>query len=269
MRAHYICKVCGVQHEATHQPPGICKICSDERQYVPLTGQKWTTLEELKQEGFHNEFVEIEQGLWSIRTYPQVGIGQKAYLIRTDEGNILWDCITYLDEKTINKINELGGLRGIAISHPHYYSTIIEWGNAFQCPIYIHEKDLDWVTRTCSLIHFWNGDSLELTKHISLIHVGGHFEGSSVLLWTLGSNKKGTLLVGDSIYIVPDQGWVSFIYSAPNHIPLSARVVNNIKMSLENYDFEAIYGAFDHKIVKDGKNSLIKSADRYIHFLNS
>lgn len=216
MTTFYICCACGVQYEASENVPAICKICSDVRQFVPKTGQEWKHLALLQEHNYKNVFVEVEPGLWSIQTYPQVAIGQKAYLIQTAVGNILWDCITYIDQETIDQINKLGGLTAIAISHPHYYSTIVEWGNYFNCPIYLHENDQEWVMRKSTQIHFWKGESLELTEEVTLIHLGGHFEGSSALHWKEGANKRGTLLVGDSIFIVPDSGWVSFIYSAPN-----------------------------------------------------
>jgi glyoxylase-like metal-dependent hydrolase (beta-lactamase superfamily II) len=65
--------------------------------------------------------------LIAIRTEPQVAIGQSAYLVRTPEGNILWDCISYLDDETIEAIKGLGGIKAIAISHPHFFSTDIEY----------------------------------------------------------------------------------------------------------------------------------------------
>jgi len=65
--------------------------------------------------------------LIAIRTEPQVAIGQTAYLVRTPDGNVLWDCITYLDDETIEAIKSLGGLKAIAISHTHFFSTHVEY----------------------------------------------------------------------------------------------------------------------------------------------
>jgi hypothetical protein len=67
-----------------------------------------------------------ENGLFSILTEPQFGIGQRAFLVQTSYDNILWDCISYLDQNTINFINKLGGLTAIAISHPHFLITMME-----------------------------------------------------------------------------------------------------------------------------------------------
>ena len=31
---HYMCRTCGTEHAESLQPPQLCRICSDERQYV-------------------------------------------------------------------------------------------------------------------------------------------------------------------------------------------------------------------------------------------
>lgn len=264
---NYVCHACGVQYEASNTPPEFCKVCCDERQFVPDSGQKWFDINELNEKGHVNEFGLVEPGVYSIKTMPEVGIGQKAYFITTPEGNFLWDCITFLDDQTIKKINDLGGIKAIAMSHPHYYSSVTDWAEAFDCPIYIHEADNNWVMKNSSRYVFWKGDCLELTETITLVHLGGHFEGSSVIHWSQGSSKTGTLFVGDSIYMVPDQGWVSFMYSYPNKIPLPVEDVKNIKKQIENYEFTSIFGAFDKCIKENGKEAILNSANRYIYHL--
>ena len=88
-------------------------------------------------------------GLWGIGTDPRFAIGQRALLVPGEGGNLLWDCVTYLDDDTIEAVNKLGGISAIAISHPHYYSTMIDWSEAFGgVPIYIHARDKQWVQRT-------------------------------------------------------------------------------------------------------------------------
>ena len=36
-----------------------------------------------------------------------------------------------MDDATIARVNELGGIAEIAISHPHYYTSMVEWSRAF------------------------------------------------------------------------------------------------------------------------------------------
>ena len=50
--------------------------------------------------------------LLGIGTTPEFAIGQRALLIRTPDGNFLWDCIALLDQATIELLYSLGGIRG-------------------------------------------------------------------------------------------------------------------------------------------------------------
>jgi hypothetical protein len=136
----FICTACGTQYPERATPPAQCLICEEERQYVPVRGQTWTTLEALRV-GHANSFREYETGLIGIGTQPQFAIGQRALLVRTPGGNVLWDCISLLDDATVTVIRGLGGIQAIAISHPHFYTTMVEWARAFDCPIHLHAAD--------------------------------------------------------------------------------------------------------------------------------
>ena len=265
---NFICTTCGVQYEGSMNHPNSCLICNEERQYVNQNGQSWTTLESMRMGTYQNNIILEEEGLFSIKTTPKFGIGQTAYLIQMDGFNILWDCITLLDDQTIEAINLLGGIDAIALSHPHYYSSQIEWAEAFDVPIYIHEDDREWVVRNSDRIIFWSGETHELHKEIVLHRLGGHFKGGAVLEWKNGNNQKGILLTGDIIQVVADPNWVSFMYSYPNLIPLPASKVQDISNAVNELTFDRIYNAF-HGVVKDNaKNVVRKSALRYIDALN-
>ncbi|MDN6161442.1 MAG: hypothetical protein L0I79_01600 [Atopostipes sp.] len=265
----YICTTCGVQYSEEEEPPKSCIICEDERQYVNPDGQEWTSLEKMQANpNYHNVIQKEEKNLYSIRTKDKFGIGQTAYLVQSEGFNILWDCLSLLDEATIERVSELGGIDAIALSHPHYYSTQVEWAEAFQAPIYIHEDDQEWVMRESHWINYWSGEELKLTDYFILSRLGGHFKGGAVLNWTSGNSGKGILLSGDIIQIVPAEGWVSFMYSYPNLIPLPASKVEAIAADANTLHFDRIYNAFHHIIVENGKESVQKSADRYIKALN-
>ena len=129
-----ICRTCGAQHSSSSidELKNECPICLDPRQYVPPTGQAWTTLSDLRSSGYKNIFHAMDAAetstanLIGIRTEPQVAIGQTTYLVRTSEGNVLWDCISYLDDETVGAIKGLGGVKAIAISHPHFFAANVE-----------------------------------------------------------------------------------------------------------------------------------------------
>ncbi|HFJ9317273.1 MBL fold metallo-hydrolase [Bacillus tropicus] len=265
---NYICTTCGVQYSKSQEVPSDCIICNEERQYINPSGQSWTTLEKMqKSKLYKNEILKEETGLYSITTKPEFAIGQTAYLIQSQNFNVLWDCITYLDENTIQEIHKLGGIQAIVLSHPHYYSTQVEWAETFNIPIYIHEDDKEWVNRSSKQIIFWSGESLVLTDAITIYRLGGHFKGGAILHWKDGSDKKGLLLTGDIIQVVADRQWVSFMYSYPNLIPLPANKVKEMVDKIKDLPFNRLYNAFHRIIVEDANKSVQKSADRYIKAL--
>src|SRR4029079_9523883 len=106
---NFICTTCGTQHAETDLPPGKCAICEDERQYVKATGQQWTTLEKLRLTN-RNSIRWEEPNLIGIGVDPQFAIGQRALLVRTSHGNVLWDCVPLIDRALIEMIQALGGV---------------------------------------------------------------------------------------------------------------------------------------------------------------
>ncbi|PKG45683.1 MULTISPECIES: MBL fold metallo-hydrolase [unclassified Planococcus (in: firmicutes)] len=265
----FICNTCGVQTESAGAAPEHCLICTEERQYVSVKGQSWTTLEEMVASNtYSNEILSEEKGLSSIRTVPSFAIGQTAYLVQGENFNILWDCLTYLDAPTIEKIKALGGIDAIALSHPHYYSTQVEWAETFDAVIYIHEDDKQWVTRTSDRIIFWSGETLEVAEGFTLHRIGGHFKGAAILEWKDGSAGKGVLLTGDIVRVVADRQWVSFMYSYPNFIPLPASTVERMAAQFNEIRFDRVYDAFHRIVVNDAREAVQNSAKRYVDALN-
>lgn len=262
---YFICSTCGTQFDQTEEPPSSCPICDDERQYVHPDGQQWTTLDELKEN--HKIVVQKKEAdLYGFGITPEFGIGQRALLVRTPEGNVLWDCISLVNEATVDLINGLGGLDAIVISHPHYYTSMVEWSKAFgDIPIYLHEKDSKWVQYSHKNITCWNGETKQLFDGITLYNLGGHFEGGTILHWNKGANNKGVLLTGDILQVVSDRKHLSFMYSFPNYIPLNKQAVEHITDILEPLKYDRIYGAWwNQNILDGGKESVKNSARRYI-----
>lgn len=262
--AYFICMTCGTQFAESEQPPPACPICEDERQYVGWNGQKWTSLQALLS-SHHNEIRRLEPQLLGIGTHPSFAIGQRALLIQTPGGNVLWDCISVIDEATIAAISAFGGIAAIAISHPHYYSSMVEWSRAFDAPIYLHSADRAHVMRPDPAIEFWQSETKSLWDGITLIRCGGHFDGGTVLHWPGGAEGRGALLVGDILTVVSDRRYVSFMYSYPNLIPLSAAEVTRIAAAVDPFEFDRIYGAWwDRVVADDGKEAVRRSVERYV-----
>jgi len=264
---HYFCITCGAQFPGSVAPPPGCPICEDDRQYVGHQGQRWTTLAELRRD-HHNQVQPIEPGLTGFTTVPRFAIGQQAHLIETPAGNVLWSCISFLDEATVDAIAQRGGLAAIVVSHPHFNTGIAEWSRAFgDVPIYLHADDRAWVTRPDRAIHFWAGDTVDVLpgSGLTAIRCGGHFAGSAVLHWPAGADGQGALLTGDTITVAADRRWVSFMYSYPNLVPLAAEAVRRIVAAVEPYPFDRLYGGWHESVVStDAKAAVRRSADRYL-----
>jgi len=259
-----ICTACGSEFAEAEKLPESCPICQDDRQFVPPSGQAWTTLDAISRKHF-NSYRYVEPAILGMVTTPQFAIGQRALLIRTPQGNLLWECLSLLDQATVDIVKGLGGIAGIAISHPHYYSTMVEWSREFNAPIHLHAADKKWVMRPDSSIQFWEGDTKPLFDGLTLIRCGGHFAGATVLHSQKAGNGSGAIMTGDVVMVVPNRNHVSFMRSYPNLLPLSAPSVQAIGDVLAPFKFEAIYGAFfDRDIRAGGKQIIERSVKRYI-----
>jgi len=267
---NFICVQCGTQYGATAEPPPRCTICEDERQFVRYGGQEWTTLDRLATD-HHNRFEHEAPQLLGIGTEPEFAIGQRALLLQSPDGNLLWDCISLFDEKTNTEVNARGGIRAIAISHPHFYSSMVEWAERFDAQIFLHAADRQWVMRESPRIQFWEGTTLSLWDGVTLINCGGHFEGGTVLHSPAASRGCGSaLLTGDIITVVQDRRYVSFMRSYPNLIPLRAAAIHRILERIEPFPFDQIYGGWwKANVLSNAKGAVDRSAQRYLHAIGS
>jgi glyoxylase-like metal-dependent hydrolase (beta-lactamase superfamily II) len=261
----FLCVTCGVQFAESAAPPPRCPVCEDERQYVPAKGQQWTTLDELRRT-HRNRIQEEEPGLYGVGTEPKFAIGQRALLVRSPGGNVLWDCVGLLDDDTVAAARRLGGLAAVAVSHPHYYSSVVEWGRAFGgVPVYLHAADRRWVMRPDPVIVFWEGETRSLHDGLTLVRCGGHFDGGAVLHWPAGAEGRGALLTGDILQVCADRKFVSFMYSFPNYIPLPAEAVRRAVRAVAPFRYDRLYGAWwDSTIAADGRAVVARSEERYL-----
>ncbi|KFY87102.1 hypothetical protein V500_07185 [Pseudogymnoascus sp. VKM F-4518 (FW-2643)] len=261
-----ICATCGTQYGTSDAALlTSCRICDDPRQYVPATGQSFTTLRSLRSD--HTSTLTphpTAPSLYIVHSSPRLAIGQRALLVRTPHGNILWDCITLLTPSLVASIRAIGGLAGIVISHPHFYSTHLLWAQVFRCPVYLSDDDRGWLVEEdpCSsdpVRRFIVGQGAELDipgndgqkTGAKAIKVGGHFPGSLVLL------HDSRLLVADTIMPTPagvgDWGArgrpkgmnsFAFMWSYPNMIPLPPPTLAAMWRVLGRYTFTAVHGGF-------------------------
>ena len=259
-----LCATCGVEHA---QPSGTCRICADERQWVPASGQAWTSLRELRESGHRVLIDERETDLLELTVAPAVGIGLHCFVVSTPRGSVIWDVPPFIDRPAVDRIHALGPVLAIVASHPHMFGVQSAWSHALgQAPILVCEPLLEWVMRPDAAITPWRG-RYELAPGLVLHELGGHFQGSSVLHWAAGAGGAGVLLSSDTIHSNPDRQTVTFMRSYPNRIPLSAAVVARLAAAVRPLAFSRLYDNFGRGPDEDASAAVQRSAQRYISWL--
>jgi hypothetical protein len=246
------------------QPPSACLICEDERQFVNWKGQAFLSHEDMSQR--YRLIWRDDLGLTGLQVEPGFAIGQRALLLPEPDGCVMWDCVPLATDAAITHVRSLGGLKAIAVSHPHFYGAVADWSEAFgDVPIYLHGDDSAFVTRPYPSIVPWSGESLRISDDIHLHRTGGHFPGATVLQWRKGAEGKGALFVGDIAMVAMDRRHVSFMYSYPNYIPLGAGAVRRIADVIAPLGFDRIHGGWwDRNIAADAKAAFEVSVARHL-----
>ena len=265
----WICATCSNQTAEAPEPPRLCRICADERQYIGRGGQRWTTLDALRAEGRSSDVRDLEPGLLGIGVQPTFGIGQRALVVSTDSGQVLWDPPGFIDEAAIESVRGRGPLRAVTASHPHFYGVAVEWAHAFpEAEVLLPAADSQWLMRPDASVRRWSG-SLDVAPGVRLIQCGGHFAGSAVLHWNAGADGRGVLLTGDTLPVVADRRYVSFMRSYPNYVPLPAAAVRRIVERVSPLAFDRIYdGWWSSVLESDAHDAVLRSAERYAQWVD-
>ena len=265
----WICRTCGNQYPSTAEPPPACRVCTDDRQYVPADGQSWTSLDVLAAEGHRTRWTEVEPGILELTVEPAVGIGHRGLLVTTPAGAVLWDPPGFLDGDAVDRVRDLGGLAGVARSHPHLCGVQVEWSRRFPgpdgggAPVWIPRRDAAWVLRPDDAVRLWE-DRAEVAPGVTLVRCGGHFAGSAVLHVAGGAGGRGALLVGDTLMVLPGHRRVSFMRSYPMLLPLPERYLDRLLAALEPLPYDRIHGGWPGLTVDAGARDVVaRSADLY------
>jgi hypothetical protein len=266
MMTTWVCATCG-----NHFPeprPEVCVVCADERQWLPPGGQRWTTLAELAAAGHTTDIRDVEPGLTGIGAEPAVAIGQRSLLVRTDAGNLLWDPSGFIDAAAIAAVREAGGLSFVTASHPHFYGAISSWATEFGAEILVPSVDAAWLRPDPqAAVRTWAG-TLDVLPGVTLVQCGGHFPGSAVVHWAAGADGRGVLLSGDTIFVTPGEDRVSFVWSAPNRLPLSEAAVAGVWDAVRPFAFDRVYGGWWAPVLRSGAwETVRRSAARYVEHL--
>ena len=109
---------------------------------------------------------------------------------------------------------------------------------------------------------------MDVLPGVTLVQCGGHFPGSAVVHWAGGASGRGVLLSGDTIVVTPGEDRVTFLWSAPNRLPLSEAAVLGVLSAVEPFAFDRIYGGWWAPVLRSGARATVQSgALRYIEHL--
>lgn len=265
----FICETCGTQFAASAGPPSACPVCEDDRQYVGWSGQRWTTHDALT--GRFGLRIGEDDGLLAVAVDGGFGIPQRALLLPTEAGNILWESLSLVTDEAVAALRARGGVDRIVISHPHFYASMVQWSDALGgVPILLHGNDRAWVQRPVPCIEHWHGDRLRLGPGVMLVRTGGHFSGSTALHWATGPRGHGALFVGDSPQVASDRRSVSFLYSSPNFVPLGPREVQAMRDRLAGLAYDDVYGySWGRNIIGAARAAVDASFDRHLAIMTT
>ncbi|GAA3059559.1 MULTISPECIES: MBL fold metallo-hydrolase [Actinomycetes] len=234
---------------------------------MPPQGQAWTSPQEAAQAGAHLELITREPGVHGLVLHDGPGIGQVTSLVRTSIGNVMIEPPAYIDDDAVAVVASVGGVAAILASHPHMYGVQSLWAEAFSdAGVYVSAADEHWLALRPARTVVWD-DRVQIAEDLVATQIGGHFPGSMVARWR-APDGRGVLFSGDAIFPVADQGWVTFMRSYPNMIPLSPAVVRRLADHAAQHDYDRLYGNFARHISADAAAAVERSARRYIDWVS-
>jgi glyoxylase-like metal-dependent hydrolase (beta-lactamase superfamily II) len=143
---------------------------------------------------------------------------------------------------------------------------MVDWSEAFgNVPVLLHADDRDWISRPSANLELWSGPINRLSASVTLYHCPGHFPGSTLLHWADGPGGHQIVLAGDTLHVAQDRRHVSFVYSVPNHVPLGAPTVLELRRRLADVQFDDLYGfTWGLNILGDARRAVDESFDRHL-----
>ena len=255
--SRYACANCGYWQEFFAEPL-TCPVCLDVRHVPPENGWQFLSPGDLDARGECN-WSEVEPGIWRFTVEPTLGIGPVGYLVTNGEGNVAFEGCDWYNESSLQHIDSLGGVSWLSASHPHSHAALWRVSERFGPRVAIQREDLPWVS-TLNVGRPFD-ERLEILPGLELIHVGGHFDGQSVLY----DRTRGILFCGDALKLeLEDDGRTAYAISCHKAfvrgIPLTPAEVAGYREVFEDLDFEQVFTTFEQGR-NVGKNEVLKMLD--------
>lgn len=245
---HYSCTNCGFWQHYFAVPPA-CPVCSDVRNALPENGWEFVSEAEMFERERRGEvkcrWREIDEGIWMFSNETPIGIGSSGYLIRRETGNIAFESPGWWTRAAIEFIDSLGSINFISSSHPHGFGALWQLEENYPGSTIAFQREAVQFTKAFC-VNFVFDDVLAIDEAATLYHVGGHYEGQSVLHYA----PRRILFCGDALKFDLDEDGKTFAVSCHKAfhkgIPLSKTEVENYLKVIGNLDFTQACTPFEH-----------------------
>lgn len=246
--SYYTCTNCGFwQHYFA--PPPDCPVCSDVRNDLPKDGWEFTSAAEMAEHERGGEIVcewrEIDDRVWMFSNAQPLGIGSSGYLIERETGNIAFESPGWWTQAAIEKLDQLGGVKFISASHPHGFGAIYQLEDNFPGGVVAFQREAVQFTKAFA-VNLVFDDVLAIDEAATLYHVGGHYEGQTVLHY----EPAKILFCGDALKFDVNAAGETVAVSCHKafhkQIPLSKKEIENYLNVIGNLDFTQACTPFEH-----------------------
>ena len=245
---HYTCTNCGFWQYYFAAPPD-CPVCCDVRNDLPENGWEFTSAAQMSERERGGEVVcdwrEIDDGIWMFSNKQPLGIGSSGYLIVRETGNIAFESPGWWTRKAFEKLDELGGVKFVSASHPHGFGAIHQLGQHFPDATIAFQREAVQFTKAMT-VNLVFDDVLAIDAAATLHHVGGHYEGQTVLYY----EPRKILFCGDALKFELDAHGATVGLSCHKafhkQIPLSKKEIENYLRVIGELDFTQACTPFEH-----------------------
>ncbi len=245
----YVCTNCGFwqRHFA---PPPSCPVCLDFRHTPPPDGWEFWTADEATAR-IVTRWEEDGNGIVTFRSEPSLGIGPSGYLIPLPSGNLLFENPAWYSDDALAAIRERGGVHWLAASHPHAYGALWRAQEQFSPEaVFINVADLAWTG--AFRVNFPYDGPQEIAPGATLVPVGGHFDGQSVLYL----RDRRLLFAGDMVKFHPGNG-ISTHKAFNRRVPMSHAEIRRYRQAIAPLDFAGVYTTFELSPARGGTTAAV------------
>ena len=244
----YTCTNCGFWQNYFAAPPN-CPVCSDVRNDLPENGWEFATAAAMEERESAGEvecvWREIDAGIWMFSNKVPLGIGSSGYLIERETGNIAFESPGWWTRAALEKLDELGGVKFISASHPHGFGAIYRLQKNYPAATVAFQREAVQFTKALA-VNFVFDDVLAIDAAATLYHVGGHYEGQSVLYY----EPRRILFCGDALKFELNAAGETVAVSCHKafhkQIPLSKKEIEKYLEVIGELDFTQACTPFEH-----------------------